>query len=392
MSAAELLEGIRAIRHLEATGHPDPLLLLCHPPARTNPFQRLLYGEGWRDGIAALPLADLADATAIAEAARGRVGIVLHLHWLNGVTERAATAAEADAAVDAFLERLDAFRSHDGRVAWTVHNVLPHDARFEEAAVRARRGVVERSALVHALASSTAAAVAPYFEIPADRLAVVPHPSYAGAYAGTAGREATRFELGIWPDEVARLAFGAIRPYKGIDGLLAAWRSAGSGAPGPAGGSRARPRRLVVAGAVAPGPGADELLLELSVAPGVTALPRRIEDGLVADLHAAADVAVVPRAAALNSGVLLLALTCGLPIIAPRFAAAEELLDERVALLYEPGDQEGLADALRRAPGLATPEAAARAREIAARFDPARISRLFAAELRAHVGAAGRAG
>ena len=66
-----------------------------------------------------------------------------------------------------------------------------------------------------------------------------------------------------------------------------------------------------------------------------------------------------------------------------------ELLDDRVALLYEPGDQDGLVDALRRAPGLVAGHPADHAREIAARFDPAEISRRFVDELRRRVGAAG---
>ncbi|HYN48664.1 MAG TPA: glycosyltransferase [Candidatus Nanopelagicales bacterium] len=380
-ASAALLEGIRAIRFLEAAGHPEPLLLLYHPPARTNPFQRLLYQEGWSRGIVALPVADLADAEAIAEVARGRVAVVLHLHWLNGVTERAETADGAGALAAAFLARLDALRTLGCHLAWTIHNALPHDVRFEEAAVFVRRGVVERAAMVHALASSTSAAVAPWFEVPADRLVVIPHPSYAGLYPATVTREAARFELGLWPDELVFLAFGAIRPYKGIDGLLAAWRAAASSPPAP--------RRLVVAGAVPPGPASDELLLDLAVTPDVVAFPRRIEDHLVAEFFGAADVAVLTRTQALNSGVLLLALTFGLPVVAPRFAAAVELLDDRVALLFEPGDQDGLVDALRRAPELVAGHPADHARAIAARFDPAEISLRFVDELRRRVGAAG---
>jgi glycosyltransferase involved in cell wall biosynthesis len=384
-ASAGLLEGIRAIRYLEATGHPEPLLLLYHPPARTNPFQRLLYQEGWRRGVVALPLADLADAAAIAEVARGRVALVLHLHWLNGVTERAESAEEAGEQATAFLAQLDALRARGCQVAWTIHNTLPHGVRFETEAVTVRRGVVERAALVHALTASTPAEVAPWFAIPADRLVVLPHPSYAGVYPTTATRESARFELGLWPDELVFLAFGAIRPYKGVDSLLAAWRAAAAPSPAPS----PAPRRLVVAGAVTPGPGADELLLDLAVTPDVAAFPRRIEDSLVGDFHRAADVAVLTRTQALNSGVLLLALTFGLPVIAPRFAAAVELLDERVALLYEPGDQDGLVEALRRAPELVAGGGSVRARAIAARFDPAELSLRFVDELRRRVAAAG---
>ena len=379
-SASEtLLEGIRAIRFLEATGHADPLLLLYHPPARTNPFQRLLYREGWSRGIVAMPLADVADAAGIVEAARGRVALVLHLHWLNGVTERATTAAEAGEMATAFLATLDTLLEGGCRLAWTIHNVLPHDVRFEEEAVRLRQGVVERATMIHALAGSTRAEAAPWFEVPEDRCAVIPHPSYAGVYPAMASREAARHELGLWPGELVYLAFGAVRPYKGIDDLLAAWRAAAARPRGP--------RPLGGAAAGAPRPGREALRLDLAIAPEVAAFPRRIEDHAVADFHGAADVAVVTRRQALNSGVLLLALTFGLPVVAPRFAAAAELLDDKVARLYEPGDRDGLAEALRRAPDLVGAGASARAREIAARFDPAEISRTFVDELRRRLAA-----
>ncbi len=382
MSAPDaLLEAVRALRYLEAARVPDPLLLLYHPPARTNPFQALLYGEAWAAGVAPVPVADLAEAAAIADVARGRARVALHLHWLAGVTERAATAEEAAAHARAFLDDLDRLRGAGCAIAWTVHNVLPHDARFVDAAVAVRRGVVERAVLVHVLGPSTADEVAPWFPIPAERLAVIPHPSYAGVYPDATARDAARFALGLWPDELVFLAFGAIRPYKGIPELLAAWRATRAVA-GPA-------RRLVVAGRPTPGPGTDALLAELDVAPGVVALTRRIPPESVGEIFRAADVAVLSHRAALNSGVLLLALTFGLPVVAPRIPATADLLDERVARLYDPADPDGLAGALVRAPALLADGAAARAREIAAAHEPRAISRRFVDELRRRMAGAG---
>jgi glycosyltransferase involved in cell wall biosynthesis len=376
-----LLDGLRAIRFLEAGGHPEPLLVLYHPLSPFNPFQRLLYAEGWSRGIVALPVRDLDEAEAIADVARGRVWVVLHLHWLLHITERAATAAAAAEEAATFLAHLDRLAEHDCRIAWTVHNVLPHDARHVEAAVVVRRGVVERSILVHALSASTPIAAAPWFGIPADRLVVIPHPSYAGVYPDTVARAAARFELGVWPDELVFLAFGAVRPYKGIPLLLDAWRAAAT--------VPRTPRRLVVAGHAPPYPGRDELVLALEIAPDVVGVTDRVPVEAVQTYFRAADIAVLAHHEALNSGALLLALTFGLPVIAPRFAAALELLDDRVAILYEPGDRDGLVDALGRAPELVAGHPADHAREIAARFDPAEISRRFMEELRRRVGAAG---
>jgi beta-1,4-mannosyltransferase len=373
MSTPAVFDAIRAVQFLEATGHPEPLLVLYHPLSRNNPFQQLLYAEGWERGVVALPLADLADADAIVDLARGRVRTVLHLHWLKGVTEAAATREDAGALADMFLARLDRLRDRGCRIAWTVHNVMPHDARFADEAIRARRGVAERADLVHVLTASTPGDAEPLFTIPPDRLAVIPHPSYVGVYPDAISRTEARYELGLFPEEFVGLAFGALRPYKRIPAVVAAWQAAGRAADA---------RRLVVAGHAPPGPGTDELVLGLDVAPGVAAFPRRVPVERVAAFFRAADVAVLGHRDSLNSGVLLLALTFGVPVIAPRMAVAVEILDDRVARLYEPGDHDGFVEALRRAPEVATPAAAAAAREIALRHDPAEISRTFVEELR----------
>jgi beta-1,4-mannosyltransferase len=376
-AASAALDAIRAIRFLEAAGHDDPILVLYYPASPANPFQRLLYAEGWSKGIAAIAVDDIEDVDAVIGVVRGRATITLHLHWLGPATERSRDRDEADARAASFLATLDRLRRQDCRIAWTVHNALPHDVRYTEAAVRVRRGVADRAAFIHVLTASTSAAVAPWFQLPEDRLVVIPHPSYAGVYPEPPNREVARFDLELWPDEIVLLAFGQLRPYKGHHLLLDAW-AAGSGRMPEA-------RRLVVAGRPAPRADNDALLLALGAAPDVVTVARALEVDEVATFFRAADVAVLSHVQALNSGVLLLALTFGLPVIAPRLPPMSELLDERVALLYEPGDVDDLAAALGRSPELVTGDAEMRAREIAALHDPVAISRRFAEELRRRV-------
>jgi glycosyltransferase involved in cell wall biosynthesis len=374
-----VLDAVAAIRYLEAAGHAEPLLVLYHPPVRTNPFQALLYAECLATGSAAVPVSSIEEARAVVEMARGRARSVLHLHWLAAVTDRASSAAEAAERARAFLAGVDELREAGCAIAWTVHNVLPHDVRHAEEAVLLRRGIVERSAMIHVLSPSTASEVAPWFDLPAERVVHVPHPSYAGVYPDLVDRDASRLGLGLWPDELVFLAFGALRPYKGIPELLEAWQLTGAAAA---------PRRLVVAGKPAGGPAGEELSLRLAITPGVVAMTREVPVEAVASLLRAADVAVLAHRQALNSGFLLLALTFGLPVVGPRMAAAEHLLDDRVARLYDPADPDGLPTALRAAPELLTSEARRRATEIAEAHEPRAISRSFLAELRRRLGPA----
>jgi beta-1,4-mannosyltransferase len=102
----------------------------------------------------------------------------------------------------------------------------------------------------------------------------------------------------------------------------------------------------------------------------------------IATVLRAADVAVLPYRDALNSGVLMLALTFGLPVVAPAIPGVLELVDARVAATFQPGEPGALADALRRADQLPGDAATARALEIAAAHDPDALSERFATALR----------
>jgi hypothetical protein len=134
---------------------------------------------------------------------------------------------------------------------------------------------------------------------------------------------------------------GAIQPYKGVDELIGAVSD-------PA--LRSGRLRTVVAGM----PGRDDdsvaLVQRLRRCHLVTSVPRRIDDRDLARIVSALDVMVLPYRASLNSGAAMLALSFGLPVIAPRIGAFRSLAERGFCLAYEPGDPGGLANALRDAP------------------------------------------
>jgi glycosyltransferase involved in cell wall biosynthesis len=89
-------------------------------------------------------------------------------------------------------------------------------------------------------------------------------------------------------------------------------------------------------------------------------------DEAVAEHFGAADVAVVARNDGGTSGAVILALSMGVPVVAPRRPAYAELLgEERAGWLFEPGDAGSLRAALERA--AASDDAARRAKGEAAR-------------------------
>jgi glycosyltransferase involved in cell wall biosynthesis len=303
------------------------------------------------------------------------VPTILHIHWLHLVLKDARTDAEAQGLVDRFLRLIDDHRAAGGRIAWTVHNILPHSTRFEDLEVRLSREVAARSHVIHVMAESTAEQVAPIFELPRERLLHVPHMSYLGAYEDDVSRLDARHELGIAADDFVFAAIGAIRPYKGLDTLLDAWQ-----ALEPDGA-----RRLIIAGAPSEEEGIDTIVARAALDTTVIIDARKIPADEMQVFLRAADCAVLPYVRALNSGALALALTFGVPVIVPAGGGLEAMADPAFARTFPPGGPDELAAALRGAPAWIDDAARAAARKRAAELAPAVIAEQFAVGLRARL-------
>lgn len=369
-------EAIAALRSLSA-GEREPLLLAYHPIARMNPFHSLLYQRSWRFGIA--PVRILRDETfpELTELARLGFSTVLHLHWLNLVLADSRSAKEAHKDRLAFLGRIDRYRDAGGRLAWTVHNILPHAARFEDEEAQLSADIAERCDVIHTMAGATPEIVAPWFALPPEKILRVPHPSYLGAYEDRISREQARHELGFSPDETVHVVLGAIRPYKGLTELLDAWDAiAGDGTA----------RRLVIAGGPTDEPGVAELLDRAAVHPSVLLHAGPVAPADVQIYLRAADLAILPYVRALNSGALLLALTFGLPVVVPAGGGLAEVVDERNARTFDLDDPASLAAALRDVSALLTPAASEAARATIERLAPGPVSEQFALGLRERLG------
>lgn len=369
---------LAAARYVAGLGHERTAILAYFPHDPTNPFQALLYRRTSDAGIAPVPMRSLDPLEALGGMVEGLaaagVDVVLHLHWLRQVTLGATDTDDAATRVDAFLARLDAFREAGGHVVWTAHNVLPHDTRYPDADLALRQGLADRALLVHLLAAGTAEAVGERYRLPPEeRLVHVPHPSYRGAYPSGPSRDQARLAMGIGPDELVYAFVGAIRPYKGLGDLLAAFDEVAADG---------RARRLVVAGRPDDSPEVAAAMDICLTHPNVLVHAGLLPPEELAAVLRAADVVVLPYRDALNSGVLMLALTFGLPVVAPAIPGVLELVDDTVAATFQPGAPGSLADALRRADQLPGDAATARALQIAEAHDPDRLSGRFAAALR----------
>jgi glycosyltransferase involved in cell wall biosynthesis len=274
--------------------------------------------------------------------------------------------------------QLDRFCALGGRLVWTVHNALPHDLRHHTLEVELCRFLVARADVVHLLTPGTRAAVAPYYSLGDTRSITVGHASYRGEYPDDVTRDEARARLGLHPDDEVVVALGALRPYRGLERLVEAAAQL----------RRTRPRlRLLIGGR--PGHGFD-----------VGSLQTRLDDldgsvlqiGLVPDDEVqfwmrAADVAAMPYERVLNSASLPLALTFGLPVVAPALGVFVDRQSEPFVHVYPAGSTAGLTAALDAALGSDDLAERSRAASAAAdRFTAAQMSDEFFTSLLAALG------
>ena len=342
----------------ERTSAGEPILLAYWPPARTNSFQSLLYCRGWDYGVATMPVATFEQLAEVPWAGP----MVCHFHWLATIDD--------DEKIARFEAVLQTLRAQQRKIVWTVHNVLPHDELDIAGAVRVRRAIVEAADLVHVMNERTEDLVTPYFSLAGKRTFQTPHPSYLGSFPDDVSRDEARFQLGLSPDAKVFLCLGAIQRYKGIEELIAAARVLADRRP-------SLDWALVIAGA-----GKDEALVRSlrmydDIGGRLSIHPQKIPVEDIPYFFHAADYAVCAYRSSLNSGAAMLALSFGVPLVAPVSVAFDDYLERGAGIGYQPEEADALTTALIRAIEADSRDMCAAAREIANERRPEVASSAF---------------
>jgi glycosyltransferase involved in cell wall biosynthesis len=205
----------------------------------------------------------------------------------------------------------------------TAHDVIPREPRPGQ--IAATRRLVHRMDRVVVHSRHGAGRLRDELGLPEERIRVIPH----GAFDHLT-REHADSRL---PPELEGtegpviLFFGLLRPYKGVDVLLEAFRSV-EGAS------------LWIAGM----PRMPLEPLRAAAGPNVRFVPRFVGDDEIPALFRRADIVVLPYREIDQSGVLYTALAFGKPMVLSRVGGFPELGD--AARLVEPGDVDSLAAAL----------------------------------------------
>jgi glycosyltransferase involved in cell wall biosynthesis len=269
-----------------------------------------------------------------------RAADVVHFQWLT-------------------VQHLDGRLLPNGRpLVLTAHDVLPREARPGQRAAQQRLYEHFDAIVVHS--EHGRRRLSDQLGVDPERVHVIPHGVFEHLAADGAGDApvgdgaATADGVGAPPpfqnDKPVVLCFGLMRPYKGIDLLLEAWR----GIEGA---------ELWIAGA----PRMDVTTLQASAPPGVRFAARFIGDDELPAYFRRADLVVLPYREIDQSGVLFTALAFGKPLLLSNVGGFPEIAATGAARTFSAGDAGALRDALRELldDESARAELAARARELA---------------------------
>jgi beta-1,4-mannosyltransferase len=258
-------------------------------------------------------------------------GVIVHLHWLNGLTDKAVYAHSGLRFLTWYLlmaADLAIFRLRGGRLFWTVHNLISHECPNPARERRMRRLVARFADGLHFHSRSAIdCAETAYATALRSKAIVAAHASYPEDYPPNPARTAAvAEEVGISAGDFSFLFFGTIRRYKGLDSLVEAFRQR----PGSH-------HRLLIAGGAMPGVSTDWLLDAASRDPRIRLRIGYVSDADVSALFSLADVLVAPYTATLTSGVVSLGLTFGCPMVLPEAARVYDLPGDAGAEYFAPG-------------------------------------------------------
>lgn len=257
---------------------------------------------------------------------------IVHLHWPKLEFGHGPTALRHWLTERSYRCFLPLIKRLGYRLVWTVHNVLPHEPQTGDDASLMR--YLSRMADGKIIHSPYTLSQMESHGLDTANTVVIPHGNYDGVYPAGITPTAAKAQLGLPADARIVLFLGKIRPYKGVDDLLAAFNAQD--------GSKAH---LVIAGQCS-SPELEATIQEACAQNGrIHYIPGHIPDSDIARYFTASDVVCLPFKAITTSGSVLLSLTFGKPLIAPLSGATHDL-PPSCGYLYDPSKPHALETAL----------------------------------------------
>ncbi|QCS50064.1 glycosyltransferase family 4 protein [Picosynechococcus sp. PCC 11901] len=262
---------------------------------------------------------------------------VLHLHWLSpyikGENRLNKSIYATKFLIDILLTKLRGVK-----LVWTGHDYTSHNSKFPGLEQWTQRILLKLSDRVIFHNESALKHFSQTYQLDKFKTEVIPHGHYREFYNSPIDKLEARKALGLPQSGRIYLNLGMLRPYKGIERLLQVWRE-NKNLLGES--------TLLIAGQALDPVYGEKIATQVSETEGVILHRDFIEDERIHLFFSAADVVVLPFEKILTSGSIILAMSYGKPIIAPRTGGIVETIGTADWLFYEPEDNQGLLHALK---------------------------------------------
>lgn len=256
---------------------------------------------------------------------------IVHLHWIDSyiswITSSKGTLKQNIKILLCFIDLL-LVKIIGKKIIWTVHNIYGHDAGNISLELKLRKLIFRMAGAVIAHSESGKKDIIAEYGITnegsIEKIHVVEHGDYCGYYPNTVKKNEARYRLGIGGDGKVFLFLGAIRPYKGIEDLVDAFKECNFSGKS----------KLLIVGK----PGNTEIDGKINrLIEGIDNIefhPKFIDDDEIQLYMNAADVCVFPFKKILTSGSVILAMSFGKAIIVPKQGCLMDLVDEKGAIFF----------------------------------------------------------
>jgi beta-1,4-mannosyltransferase len=239
----------------------------------------------------------------------------------------------------AFYQRLLWLRIMGVRLVWTMHNLDNHESqhRWIESLVARYLAPQMEGIIVHGK-SAKQIVESRWNQRKGIPFHVIPHGHYINSYKNEISAEAARAHFGFSASNLVFLFLGKIRPYKGVVGMVHAFRL------------HTEPNaRLIITGMPMNQEICNEVAHSIEGDSRIRFLPGHVADDDIQLYMNACDVVVLPYRRILTSGAAVLAMSFGKPCIAPRAGCVTDMLEEKGAIFFDPAVNGDLERALQKA-------------------------------------------
>lgn len=252
----------------------------------------------------------------------------LHLHWIN---EYIASTLWSNSRIISMARMLllamdiILVRIRGVSVIWTIHNSVSHESKNKKNEIISRKIIATACTRIIIHSKSALKEVERIYKIKISRKTlVIPHGNYDGHYNECPTTTLKPLERIDEKNNIVILFFGIIRPYKGVDKLIHAFRT-----------SKRKDIRLLIAGKCHD-PNTREIIdKSIDHDKRIECILDFIPKHEVKNLFIKSDIVAIPFEKTLTSGSTILALTMGRPLLLPEIAKVFDLADEDFSYFFK---------------------------------------------------------